>query len=835
MKTLRAVWVTLFNLVLILVPWVLVVALLVYFGQPLLNFYRDYFLGSPVGEIERMTAGLTERPGRELPFKRLDRQFSSLSALQSMSDTDRRTVRESTVYLHHAVVSRMQADDGILAARDLGDSYAAFLRKDVFERVFNRPELVRERLLEDFRRVRGLSELPYHPARGLDAFVDSADTATNLIRVYGDRYADQVTCQQIFQMDCDPVYRTSVKVVGERVGQYLTGWPQFARTLPARPELLNERMPVLLEVYDRLRARLEGYLRSPPWDARDGFRASYETFRGRYESNLRTWYRDALEGFEFGSRRFGEAEWKARRKDLEKLRTLETLVQSGDTVREIFLSEEVRTRRRQLRKDLRETYRWVQVNREFDTDFRVSEEDVAFLASTLRAFPEGEEVLQEDRRLLARLRDVHGGLREALREADYGNLTRRLATLKDRLNSEDPVVWKIMVEQFLVRSRERITRPAWQPESQEGLEAYKRLVRLYGELGSVLNLAEFNPDWVEGTLVALKSRRFNQLSYELRTRLARFRKSDRPAVQTLLEELLGLEDLTASLETRAEEALFRTILIERIVLGESELHRTFRARLHEKADWKKQWDDLDALLSEVEGHGPERILDSVELRDYVGRYVRWLEDFRDDGPLEGLVHRKAMDRLETLFERLIGWIRDRVTGGPHQARETRRLRDLLPEISEALAEAREMSGFNPSLNLEPWRNVLVLRGTLEELREPVRTMGRGSLIGEDPDFERYRRGLADFRHQPLPDAYEPAVERQRMRTLHEAIVEKAREIERGSREDWLAGWGGRVRGDDILAPWETFLRELRDATRKPSLADQARQLYQNAREVRQDW
>lgn len=835
MRTFRAVWVTLFNLALILLPWVLVVALMVYFGQPMLSFYRDYFLGNPVQEIERLTADLSDRPGRELPFERLDRQYSGLGALESMSDTDRRAVRVSTIQLHHAVVSRVQAGEVPAPARDLGDSYTAFLRKDVLGRVFNRPDMVRERLLGDYHRVRRLNTLPYHPARGLEAFVDSTDTAVNLIVTYGDLYADQVTCRQVFQMDCDRVYERSVRVVGDRVGQHLTGWPQFARTLPARASVINQRMPALLEVFDRLRGRLEGYLRSPPWNDRDGFQADYRTFRRRYEENLRTWYLDALEGLELGSRRFGQEQWEARAQDLKALGALETIIQSNGSVREIFRTEEVQSRREKLVQNLRETHRWVRVNRDFDSAFRVSEEDVDLLVSTLTAFPNGEEALREDRRLLDRLREVHSGLRQALEAADYDRLTERLADLKNRLSSEDPVVWKVMLEQFLVHSRDRVTRPSWQPETQEGQEAYERLVRLYGELGNVLNLQAFDEDWVEGTLVALKSRRFNQLTYELRQRLSRFEPDERGAVRTLLEELLGLEDLTAALETRAEEALFRTVLVERIVLGEDQLFRAFRDRVHGNATWRSQWEDLDALLSEIEGRDPNGIVESVDLRDYVKRYVGWLDPFRDDGPLERLVYRKATDRLGELFRRLHGWIRVQVTEPPHHARETGRLLDALPEVLAALEDARELPEFDPAVDLTAWRSVLVLRSTLDGLREPVRTMKKGQLVGGDPKYETYRRRLKEFRYRSLPESYDPAVEEERLRSLHESIVEKARAIERSSREDWLAGWGGRLRGDDILSPWEAFLREIRDATRKPSLGDRARTLYQNAREVRQNW
>lgn len=835
MKTFRALWVTVFNLVLTVLPLVFLVGVLVYYGQPLLNFYRDYFLGSPVEEIQRLTVNLAERPGQPLPFLRLRRQYSSLDAMQTISDTERQRIRESTVRLHQAVIARLETGDATPAARTIGDSYAQFLDQDVLGKVFNRPDLMRERLLRDFWRTRELTLLPYHPARGLDAFLSSSDTAVDVVVAYGDIYADQVTCRQIFKVDCEAVYRGSVDLAANRVGQYFTGWPHFARTLPSRLPELNDRMGGLLEVYNRIQRRLEGYLRSPPWDTRPGFREAYDSFRDRFVSNLRSWYREALEGVQIGSRQFGEETWEARREELKQLKRLEEIVQSGPTDRDFLFTDQIRSMRTKLVRDLRETYRWVQVNRTFDTGFRVSEPDVQLLASTLRAFPEGEEFIQQDRELIERLRTAYGGLRDALEQQNYAGLTRRLANLKQHLSEEKPVVWKIMLERFLLTSRDRITRPDWQPETRQGQEEYERLVRLYGELGNRLNLAEFDSEWVDTTLVAMKSRRFNQISYDLRKHLSNLTSENRSDVRGMLQELVGLEDLADPLQKRATTVVFRAVLLERIALSDDTLYQAFRSRFQDDQTRLEHWQRLSDLLGTVEGRESSELVKSVELPDYVDRYRDWVTGVDSDGPLGRMVQQEAAERLSDVFSRLGEWVKARVLQPPHDHEETKRLLGHMPEITAAARGGRNLPGFTLALDLQRWQNALKLRDCLLSVEDAVSKLTKGELLGSNEAFQSYSGPLRTFEFAPLPEDYNPMVEVELMSSIHERVIERAKAVHESASKDWLSGWGGRVTGTDILSVWEDFLRELTKNAHKPELAETARELHQNSREVRRSW
>ncbi|MFB6345583.1 MAG: hypothetical protein ABEK50_07415 [bacterium] len=199
MKALRTVWVSFVNIVLIFIPVVVLTVFTVEFGQPIVELYREYFLGNPAEELVQTTRSLEEKSGSDVPFNQLNRQFDGLQTMETISDTELSKVRQSVVRIHEAVIDRLGSGDLPAVVDSYSDSYGRLLNHQALNQVFDRPKLVRQKLTQDLARIRKLPKFPSHPAEGLDSFWTSADTVTAIVETYGSIYANEVTCDQVFK------------------------------------------------------------------------------------------------------------------------------------------------------------------------------------------------------------------------------------------------------------------------------------------------------------------------------------------------------------------------------------------------------------------------------------------------------------------------------------------------------------------------------------------------------------------------------------------------------------------------------------------------------------
>lgn len=268
MKAFYTIWEGVVNTVLLVLPVVLLGAFTLQYGQPLIELYRDYFLGDPVRELTTTTRSLQQEPGNDVPFNQLQSQFNGVRTLDELSDTGVFRVKGSVVRVHRAVVQRLGSGNIEGLHDSYSDSYARLLRNPVLNQIYSRPELLRNRLLEDVNRLGDLPEVPSHPARGLDVFWQNGDTVARIVEEYGDLYADSVSCRNVFATDCSNVYSESVDLTAQYLSQYFTSWPEFSRTLNSSPDAFRDRIGGLYQQYVDLRQRLEGYLRATPWGDR---------------------------------------------------------------------------------------------------------------------------------------------------------------------------------------------------------------------------------------------------------------------------------------------------------------------------------------------------------------------------------------------------------------------------------------------------------------------------------------------------------------------------------------------------------------------------------------
>lgn len=158
-----------------------------------------------------------------------------------------------------------------------------------------------------------------------------------------------------------------------------------------------------------------------------------------------------------------------------------------------------------------------------------------------------------------------------------------------------------------------------------------------------------------------------------------------------------------------------------------------------------------------------------------------------------------------------------------------------PNLESGIERANQIEGFSYDPGLPRWRHVLGLREHIQILTETVGKLEKGSLIGGNPAFEQFRERLNKYSFQSLPAEYEPSVEMELIRVLHRRLIDRARRIHQSARSDWLAGWGGRVTGAEVIGEWENFLSRIRTATASDFFRQNLQTLIEDCQQLRREW
>lgn len=822
MRVLRSVWVSLVNFTLIFLPLVLLVVFVVQFGQPLVELYREYFLGNPAQELARTTKTLREKSGNDVPFNQLDRQFNGVRTMETISDTENQQVQRSVVRIHGAVVDRLGSGDLLAVVDSYSDSYGRLLSHDMVDQVFNRPDLVRRKLMDDLKRIRKLPKLPSHPVEGLDAFWGNSDTVTAIVEDYGSIYANQVACQQVFTVSCGVVYDESVELSSEYLSQYLSNWPEFSSNLSDRIRVFDDRALGLVKNYFRFVNKIEGYFQAEPWSRYKSFLNTFNRYKKSYRTNLTDWYETVMENFSLSAQDFSERQWSKDFSVLESLRGVERALQNNSRFREIVLSKSNRNLRDNVLKRLENLYVEVKALDQFESGFSSSRGGLQSLRRTIRSFPNGESRLDDQDQKLTQARETFDAMQSAIEDKRYEDLLESLRTVGERFESgEESTLWNIMATKFLLASRDTITKPDWQPTRGEDHGHYRSIVKLYGSIGSTLGLKPLSEDWVDQTLVALKSRRFNQLKHNILTTVETFEETDVEPVIKLLKEVQRIKDLPSELDSRSEAILFEVAVLEQLRLETSTVFETFSERLETRNRYQKAWTEVTDLISTMESNSASEFLADHQLEDYVSRWGKWLEANTNGTQFDELILKYSRDRVVSFVDHLVDRFQAAVRRSSDREPTLKILLRDYRNISKGLGLVEKLPGLEKSYDLEPWQNIILVRQDFKSIKNSIDDLKKGGLWSDNETFSQYNNRLENFTWRAFPVEYKARREGELLRSINDTVQNKAIAVSDASKDDWLPGWGGRVRGPDILNPWISFLERLNKQTDHPEIASLA--------------
>jgi len=834
MKFIRTPWSLFLNTILILLPWIVAVAFLYQFGQPALKQFKR-FLGNPITEMLQTSRTLHENPSETLPYSRFQQQFQQIAIRDSLSDTEQRKLRQTTHNLYRGVVRRLDTGRSLATAENKSDSFFRLLESPLIPKIFERPDLLRNSLREDLQRLNQASEFPFHPARGVEQFLEKTNLAEELIRTYGELYADRLFCERMAGTECLTVYGESIKVISKQLEQYFSNWPTLHNALPSRPEALNERLSRFISVDKRLGEEIAGYLEAPPWNEQHGFRATRNSFLKMFRENLRTWYLQIIKRIDNTPEQFTGSTPENVLGELSELRRIERRIANNPAAQNLLWNNETQEARNELVQRLRETYHWLQAHQRFDTEASVDDAGLKQLEQTLSILPSGTKILDEEQKLFDQLENQYNKLQNLVEQKDYDSLARSVDKIHERARSDDsPLGWSIMLRSFLRATSARISRPGWQPLQEGDHESYTKLIEAYGEAGQRLQIRSLSNDWVNRTILAMKSRRFNQIKHNIEQLLEDLRPANIPELTNELEALQTLEDLPDELNDQPNRILFHVILLERIQLSQSTLFDHFKDWLEKQEPWFTQWKQINTLLRARENLSTADVLDELRLSDYVQEMDKWLSRFPADQPFVERIRGKTTNVLENFLTRLegdlINWIEQ-----PQQGPDTQRLRERVQILREAGELARQIDGVSYSFNADPWINLLSLRQRLEGTIQQTRKIEKGSLMGTNTSYNQYKTQLENYEYKPLPANYDPKFEWEQFRTLHSEVIRRAREIQSSSQEDWLVGWGGRITGNEVLKPWKQFLERWNAELGQDFPRDEFQRWLQAIQQREQDW
>jgi hypothetical protein len=837
MKLIRAAWSIVLNGVLIILPWVVLGLFIVQFGQPFLSEFKR-FLGNPVMEIQQVSEKIRDNPSEPIPYPRFRQQFERLAVRDVISDTEQRQLRHTTLNLYKGVIHRLSTSGNVARAQQTtsADTFFTLLQSPLIPSIFDRPDLLRATLREDLDRLRQARDFPYHPARGIEQFVNHADTAHLLIQSYGELYADRLTCERIAGTQCDVIFEDSVGIVGEQLSQYLNNWPTLHTSLPSEPRVMVNYLPQITDAHSALGDQVAGYLEAPPWQRHHALRASRNAYLEQLGENLRQWYLNIIQQVQTNPEQFTESTPESIRQTLTNLSQLERMIQESGTASELVEGENILSARRKLVDRLLETYHWVMASRQFNDDFSAAERGIDELKDLVSRLPGGAEQLAEQDDLIDEMVEHNESLDSALSDRNYTTLTEQLNTTLERARASNSAIgWSILLRQFIEESRNTVSQPDWQPINQSGEADYAELVRTYGEVGRQLQVQAISQSWVDRTILAMKSRRFNQLKYNVTEMLDEIQNLEMSRLVAELRDLNRLDELPEELADEPRLIVFYSALVERIKRSSTRVHDAFSGLYDQNAIQQTRWEQLDTLLTAQENLGTAELLGQLELESYVGEVRAWLNELPEDEPLTERVRSQLIARLEQFMRhqhnQLVTWIQNPERGEP----SLDNLSTMTDNFIRGHQRATQITEYRLGVTPDRWNNLLEFRQFLVDISDQSQALQKGSLLGSNTAFTRWRDALSEFTFQPLPADHDLEYELSQITGVHEVVMEQARTIHRQASEDWLSGWGGRISGRDILNPWQQFLSRVIQQAGRESVRRRAQELLSDTNNQLEEW
>lgn len=835
MRTIHTLWKGLINIALILLPVFILAVFTMQFGQPLVEIYQDYFQGNPVRELEETTQDLVDNHGQDIPFRRLNRQYDGAQSVKDIGDTDASRLRTSIIRVHRSVVNRLGTGKLRAMHGSYSDSYTHLLRNSLIGKIFSRPDLVRNRLKEDLGRIGSLPGLPSHPARGLNRFWNSSDTASRLIKSYGEIYANKLTCSQVFDATCERVYGPSTRLTGQFLAQYLENWPKFSRTLPPDLDVLNRRLSPLHTQYTDFTDQVEGYLRTQPWSNLTELNQAFQDYQKKYRDELGRWYRSVIGKISLDVQEFSARQWSPNYQKLNLLRSLENELKNNANLNDFLMTDKNADVRENLINQLTQTYVKVSARQNFDEGFQAATSGIEALRETLNELTVDGTIMMNLKSRLNDASDLHRKMSRAMSDRDYRTMVTSLQSLSETIENTRREPWITLGREFLSGNRDKIADPDWQPTSGEASGNYRRVVTLFGRLGKELELSELNQQWVDRTLLALKSRRFNQLKHELKRSLSQIDKdADLNDVREILREIRGLEELPDELSSQVPVILSQSAMLEKIQVGTSKIKGAFADLIDANSKLSSRWKKLQSLLEELNSPDDQLLPIDGNLQNYVSQWKNWIDSIDRSTSLGDLVQERAVSKLQKRLQVSLAGLKDQLNFTGEDGPSGDVLLPKMESLSKALQIAKLIEGFDETYNIGLWQNVLLVRQDLTRLRDRVDDLSKGSLWGENQTFESYENTVSQVEWRPLPSDYDASIEQAKLRQIFRVVRDRTRSIDEESTGDWLPGWGGRVTGKQIIDPWIQFLQDLRKNSRHPEISSTVKELMQSSKIIRQE-
>ncbi|MFB6356256.1 MAG: hypothetical protein ABEJ65_07050 [bacterium] len=832
MKNIKTTWSALLNVGLILLPWIVVSGILIQFGQPLLGQFKK-FLGNPMREMNTLTQKLRDNPSRNIPFQRISTQFRQITRRDQIGDTDAHQLRLATLNIHQGVVKRVSAGGKNIS---LSDTYISFLQQTSLNKIFQQAPLLRKELRKDLNRVQSITKLPFYGVRGLQEFSNHSDTVNKFIRTYGEMYANQLMCKKMASTTCSRIFSSSTKTVSNHISQYYKGWPDFAENASNDPGDFLTKLPRLMEVYKLLGPSINEYLKTPPWTQYSQLKTSQKKFRVHYRNNMRSWYTKVLQSTKIKPEDFSSPISESLVKKLEEIIRLERIITQSDQLKAMLRDGPVQSRRKKISQEIYDRYQWIYLTNRFDPSYQSSSDGLNLLRELLSVLPGGQQQLKQTSSLFASIEENHSQISNLLENKKYRDLSETLRSIQqNHLGPRDPVGWTIMVKNFLKQSMGTITNPQWQPTNQQSEDGFESLVKTYGELGKILKVEGLDSNWVDQTILAMKSRRFNQLKHSISKHLQQSNQQNRSALRNELSQLLQLKNLPEQLQGQPRAIFFRAIVIDRLTRNNAKLYDQFESRIRENAIWNRQWKELTSHLRPLENRRPQYLLTQTDLNTHIGALHRWHENLTGSSSIDSLLKSTLVDRLEsilgTLKNKTIEWITNPGDNSPDNST----LRTIIDNLNSALKEASRFESFAVENPLDRWAELLTFRKKLASLQTRINNLKKGSLFGSNDSFQQYRNQLNNYAPGRFPDSYEPQHEFQKILSIHQAIMNKSRKIHNSAQGDWLSGWGGRIRGPQVLKPWQSFLQSVSGRFNTPQLQSEIAKLRSEVNKKINEW
>ncbi|MGM0380434.1 MAG: hypothetical protein ACQEP7_00430 [bacterium] len=806
MKLLRRFWSVLLNLFLLILPLILLIVSGYYYGQPVAERFKD-FLGNPVTEFIAISDHFEQQSFSPRLYKNSNQILHKLSARDKIDENSKQQLRSALFTIHRATVKNVPIDSENTEDTGFFSQYKQLLSNPQLKRVFPHPERLTTLLLKDIQRVKKLDNLPFHPAEGIEAYIGPAGLVGETIRDYGQIYGDQYTCQNIYKTECSEIYAPAVEISSRWISQYLQTWPELGDRGRLGLTIFVEQLDKLVEVYSKLNSNIENYLEVAPWNKHKQFLETYDNFQDNFKKDLHRWYSRAVQNVLYQTEKFNSIPPDRINNELAALRTVENKIQNSQAVRPLLITENTGAIRQQAKNHLIQLYHELTAAEKFKSDFKLVEQKIQDLKLTLEAFPGGSQQIKEQQNLLENISETYAQLNSSLENKNYSDLRQLLDRVDEKIESANFSGWKIMIKSFINNSLARLSSPDFQPVDREGQQIYTEIVNKIEEINQIIELDKISEKWKNNTLLALRSQRFSRLKFEIIKLLQSPGPGDIEPVISRLEELTTLSELPEELAGQPEKIAFYSALIEKITLDSEKIYDNFQSNINLFQRQKNNFDRLTEIINTLSVPRRKLLLET-NLKQLSNRIHSWLNNFQNNDKLLQLLYSHLLTEMEDTYNKLTATAIDWTVQTKEDARPAEELISIHKNLKNGLEKARDIEGFTATYEPQPWLELLSFRRQLTEIRQAIGALERGGLFGDNQPYQDFISLVGDTNYQSFPEKYQYENEQKLTGLLQKEILDKTKEINKISSGDWLSGWGGRIRGNDILEPWIGFLKTI---------------------------